>query len=457
VFSSKDPFTALERRAVITLAGIFWLRMFGLFLVLPVLAAYARNLPGSTPTLIGIALGAYGLTQALLQIPYGLLSDRFGRKRLLSIGLVVFAVGSVVAALAEHVVPLILGRALQGAGAIAAVILALTADLTRDQQRTKAMAVIGMSIGGAFFAALLLAPPLTGWIGVSGLFWMTMLLAVFALFVLLIWVPEVQQRQAAAPLSGKALVKQIGAVLRNGQLLRLDLGIFILHFVLTAMFVVVPLQLIDLGLASKFHWQIYLPVLLASVLAMVPLIMISTRSHWLPRILIIGVSLLLLAEILLANNYGTLWGLALALWVFFWGFNLLEATLPSLVSRLAPSASKGMALGVYNTFEFAGVFCGGTIAGWIFGLAGPAGVFYTCGAILLPWLVWLWLAPPPRLLESRILNLGADPPGHVADSLLAIPGVQEVIVVTEEGVAYLKVDSDKLDEKALENVNNTMT
>jgi len=376
--------------------------MFGLFLVLPVLSPYAQNLAGSTPLWVGVALGAYGLTQAVLQIPFGLLSDRIGRKIMLAIGLAIFALGSMVAALADHISLLIAGRALQGAGAIAAVVLALTADLTRDQQRTKAMAVIGMSIGGAFFAALLIAPPLTGWIGVPGLFWTTLVLTLMAIAVLFAWVPNAG---ALPPPRNDRILPQIVAVLRNGQLLRLDFGIFILHFVLTALFVVVPLQMIKLGLAGANHWHVYLPVLVGSVVAMLPFIMVSTRTHWLPRILLIGVSLLMIAEILLANSYTKMWGLALSLWVFFWGFNLLEATLPSLVSRLAPVTSKGTALGVYNTFEFSGVFCGGLAAGAIYGRFGPAGVFYACALMLLPWLVWSWLAPSLRLQNTQEAEL----------------------------------------------------
>ncbi len=340
-------------------------------------------------------MGAYGLTQAMLQIPYGMLSDRWGRKPLIAIGLLIFAAGSVVAALAEHVIWITIGRALQGAGAIAAVVLALAADLTRDQQRTKAMAVIGISIGGSFFAALLLAPILTGWFGVPGLFWMTMVLALGAIWVLFSLVPEPQQslNQGVAT----AVPAQIGAALRDGQLLRMDVGIFVLHFVLTGMFVVVPLELVALGMPIVEHWQVYIPVLLASVVFMAPLIMLSTREQWLPRILIIGSGLLIVAQLLLAENHASLWGLVLALWVFFWGFNLLEATLPSLVSRMAPRSSKGTALGVYNTFEFSGVFCGGLVGGLVYGALGTAWVFLICAALLLPWLLWVWRGPSLRV------------------------------------------------------------
>lgn len=444
---THDPFTTTERRAIAALAGIFWLRMFGLFLVLPVMAPYAEKLPGSTPLLVGATLGAYGLTQALFQIPFGLLSDRWGRKPMIAGGLLLFALGSMVAALADHIVWIVAGRALQGSGAIAAVILALTADLTRDQQRTKAMAVIGVSIGAAFFAALLSAPALTAWIGVPGLFWLTLLLALVAIMVLAVAVPTPLRSSRAREVT--TVPGQIGAALRDRQLLRLDLGIFVLHFVLTAIFIAVPLALVRLGLPTAKHWHVYVPVLLASVLAMAPLIMLSTRRQWLPRIMVIGVSLLLAAQMLLSVTHRGLWGLAAALWVFFWGFNLLEATLPSLVSRLAPAARKGTALGVYNTFEFAGVFFGGIIGGAVYGAFGASGVFLLCAALLLPWLIWLWRGPQPVLLESRTVAVGNHPPANLADRLLAVPGVREVVVIAEEGVAYLKIDGDHLDEEML--------
>ncbi|MDH3638733.1 MAG: MFS transporter, partial [Gammaproteobacteria bacterium] len=320
--------TKAEMRAVSVLAGIFGLRMFGLFLVLPVLALYADRLAGATPMLIGLALGAYGLTQAVLQIPYGLVSDRLGRKPVIVFGLLVFALGSVVAAAAHTVEWMIAGRALQGAGAIAAVVLALTADLTREEQRPKAMALIGMSIGLAFLLALMAGPLLAGWVGVPGLFWFTAGLALAAIVLLLGFAPTpVQARhhdvQTAPP--------QILNILKHPHLFRLNCGVFFLHLVLTSMFVAVPVALTrEVGFAVDSHWQIYVPVLLLSVATMLPLLFLASRKSWMPRVFIGSVAILLAGEVLLVFGFRSFPGLVVALWVFFWGFNTLEALLPSL-------------------------------------------------------------------------------------------------------------------------------
>ncbi len=441
-----------ERRAVATLAGIFGLRMLGLFLVLPVLALYAKRLPDHTPLLVGLAVGAYGLTQALLQIPYGLLSDRFGRKPLITIGLLVFALGSVVAALADGIWGVVIGRALQGAGAIAAVVLALTADLTREEQRTKAMALIGISIGMVFMIALIAGPILADWIGVSGIFWVTCALALAAIAVLWLSVPTpIQTARHGAVHTAPSQIKD---VLKDPQLLRFDAGIFVLHLVLTAMFVVVPLAMVHQGdLAVAHHWQVYVPVLVLSVLAVIPMIYLSTRKHLVGKIFAGAILLLMMSQLLMLFGYRSLLGLALSLWVFFWGFNALEAMLPSLISRVAPAASKGTAIGVYNTFEFLGVFAGGVVGGWIYGEWGMAWVFLFCLLMSGLWLVLALTGPALRLFDSRLLRVGHNAPEQaraLANRLLMVPGVMEAIIIAEEGVAYLKVDEHTLDEKKLQ-------
>jgi MFS family permease len=448
---NKHPMNRTERRAVATLAGIFGLRMLGLFLVLPVLALYAERLPDHTPLLVGLAVGAYGLTQALLQIPYGLLSDRFGRKPLITVGLLVFALGSVVAALADGIWGVIFGRALQGAGAIAAVVLALTADLTREEQRTKAMALIGISIGLVFIIALIAGPILGDWIGVSGIFWVTCALALAAIVVLWLLVPtpiQIARRGAV-----QTAPSQIKDVLSDPQLLRFDVGIFVLHLVLTAMFVVVPLALVHQGnLAVGHHWKVYVPVMVLSVAAVIPLIYLSTRTHLVRKIFSGAIMLLLVSQLLMLAGYHSLLGLVLALWVFFWGFNALEAMLPSLISRVAPAASKGTAIGVYNTFEFMGVFSGGVIGGWIYGVWGMAWVFVFCLLMLGVWLMVAVTGPAFKLFDSRLLRVGQSAPEQarvLANRLLTVPGVMEAIVIAEEGVAYLKIDKRALDEEKL--------
>lgn len=444
--------TSIERRTVATLAGVFSLRLFGLFLILPVFVLYAEELEGNTPFLMGVALGAYGLTQALFQIPYGLASDRFGRKPMIAIGLLVFAAGSIVAAMSDSILGVIVGRALQGAGAIAAVVIALVADLTREDQRTKAMALIGVTIGMTFLASLILGPLLNGWIGVKGIFWLTGVLAVLGIVVSVYWVPTHVgggRHRDVQPVPAQFL-----CVLKDAGLLRLDLGIFVLHFVLTAMFVVVPLALVhEAGLAADLHWRIYLPVLLLSVVAMIPLLFLSARRRLMRWVFAIGVAMLLAAQGVFYLGYQSLAWLAFALWAFFVGFNLLEALLPSLVSRMAPVDSKGTAIGVYNSFEFFGVFLGGTLGGYVRGAYGLNAVFILSGVVLAVWLVVAITAPVPRLLETHLLRVGPQPPAEarvLAERLAAIPGVSEAIVVAEEGVAYLKVDTGVVDTAMLD-------
>ena len=441
--------SAAERRAVSGLAGIFALRMFGLFLLLPVLAVYARDLPGSTPLLVGIAVGAYGLSQALLQIPFGWWSDRYGRKRVITIGLLIFGLGSVVAALGVHIWIVILGRFLQGAGAIAAAVLALTADLTREENRHKAMAVLGMAIGLVFMASLAAGPALTRVFGVSGLFWISAALAPVAMAVLWRFVPtpsrSVNHRDVeTAP-------EHVRQVLGNPHLRRLDLGIFVLHAVLTATFVAVPITLVHkLGIGVGEHWKIYLSVLVLSIPVMVPLIFLA-RGTRVFRMMPVAVALALAAQLVILFWPG-FWGLMVALWLFFCGFNTLEALLPSLVSRVAPAAGKGTAIGVYNTSEFLGVFIGGAAAGWIQGSYGLHGVAVMCTIALALWLLVLLTASAPALFDSRVLRIaGASraEAGGLSEELTRIPGVLEATVVAEEGVAYVKIDRDRLDEDQL--------
>ncbi len=447
----KDPMNSSERRAVGTLGGIFGLRMLGLFLVLPVLALHSERLPDHTPLLVGLAVGAYGLTQALLQIPYGLLSDRFGRKPLITVGLLVFAFGSAVAALADGIWGVIIGRALQGAGAIAAVVLALTADLTREEQRTKAMALIGISIGLVFIIALIAGPILDHWIGVTGIFWITCALALAA--IALLWLAVPTPIQTARHGAVHTAPSQIRDVLSDPQLLRLDAGIFVLHLILTATFVVVPLILVHQGgLDVGQHWKVYVPVMLLSVAAVIPLIYLSTRKYLLQKIFAGAIVLLLMSQGVMLMGYHSLPGVVLALWVFFWGFNALEAMMPSLISRVAPAASKGTAIGVYNTFQFLGVFSGGVIGGWIYGEWGVASVFLFCLLMAGIWLLLATTGPALKLFDSRLLRVGHTAPEQakaLADRLLAVPGVMEAVVIAEEGVAYLKIDKQALDEEKL--------
>ena len=376
--------TALEIRASVSLASIFALRLLGLFLILPVFAVYAQSIPGGTdPTLVGLALGIYGLTQGLLQIAYGAASDRWGRKPVIATGLVVFAAGSFIAAVATDIVWTIIGRAIQGAGAISAAVTALIADSTRDEHRTKAMALVGASVALTFASSLVLAPMLYPLFGVRGLFAMTGVLVVAAIGVLL-WVVPATPR---APAKLKSEDKFTRAALLDRQLLRLNAGIFVLHMVLMAMFVVLPVLLVQGGLPLPEHWKIYFPVVMLSFALMAkPLIVAERRG--LMRPLFIGSIVLVLAAQLgfLLRVDSVLW-MALWLLIFFTGFNILEASLPSLVSRIAPASAKGLALGIYNTAQALGLFVGGALGGAIVARWGSEAVFVFAAIVTAAW--WL--------------------------------------------------------------------
>ncbi len=376
-----DRMTPEERRTGASLASIFALRMLGLFLILPVFSVHAKTLPGGDNlALVGFALGAYGLTQAFFQIPYGVASDYFGRKLVIVVGLLVFALGSFVAAWAPDMTWIIVGRVLQGAGAISAAVTALAADLTREQHRTKVMAMIGSSIGLVFALSLVGAPVLYGWIGMSGLFVLTGVLALAAIGLLLKAVPP-----APAPHGHEKL--PLRRVLFDADLLRLNLGIFTLHMVQMAMFVVLPHALVDFGgLPPAAHWQVYLPAVLVSFAIMVPAIIAAERKDKLRPVFLAAVGLLAVVQIGLYVLHDNLWLLALWLLLFFVAFNVLEATLPSLVSRTAPPAAKGAALGVYNTTQAIGLFIGGAAGGYIAQHFSDNAVFAACAGLALTWL-----------------------------------------------------------------------
>ena len=448
-----EPLNHIERRAVSALALIFGLRMFGLFLVLPVLALYADGLPGATPLMVGLALGVYGLTQAIFQIPFGRLSDRFGRKRLITFGVLLFALGSVVSAEAATVPGMIVGRALQGAGAIAAVVLALLADLTREQQRIKATAWVGGMIGVAFLTALMGGSVLEGWVGVPGLFYLAAFAALMVMPVLWWGVPTPVH-------SGNLVYSRCrgdwSSVFSNRHLLRLDFGVFVQHLSLMALFVAVPPALVDvLGLGSPDHWRVYVPVLVASVVAMLPLLLLSMRSGKSYTAFRVALSLMLISAALLAWAAGQGWGLVGGLVIFFTGFNLLEALLPSLVSRVAPSPLKGTALGVYNTCQFVGVFVGGAVGGVIFGYFGPAGVFLLMGTLLALWWIVVLLGDVPVLMNSVTVYLEDMPAAQFEERIAALkqlPGVYDVTVLAGQNMVYLKVSPSGFHNASLDDV-----
>ena len=452
---SLSSLNRLEKRSITALASVYGLRMFGLFLILPVLAIYAEQLDGSSPMLMGVALGVYGITQAIFQIPFGVMSDKFGRKPIIIFGLVIFIIGSLVAAFSSTISGVIIGRALQGAGAIASVVLALTSDLTRENQRTKAMAFIGMTIGLSFLLALIFAPILEFVIGVKGLFILTAVLAGISIFVVHKVVPTPVQ---TCNLEVRAVPRRMLGLLKHPFLIRLDLGIFILHFVLTAMFVVVPVILLEqLKLPTQSHWKVYVPALLASIVFMVPMIILSSKKKWLMRVFLAAISILLFAQCLLMWRPLGVMGMTVCLFFFFWGFNLLEAMLPSLVSRVAPAAGKGSAMGVYNTFQFLGVFFGGLSGGFIYGKVGVTAVFVVAGLMLVIWVWLVYTAPKFKLLDSLVVSIDPSSNFDLSEQLKQVDGVEDVIIIEDESTAYLKVDKTLLDQQSLDALINNQS
>lgn len=440
-----SPMNAMERRAVFSLAGIFGLRIFGLFLILPVFAIYATDLENATPFLIGLTLGAYGLTQAMLQIPFGVLSDRWHRKKAIIIGLLIFALGSLIAGFADSIYGVLAGRLIQGAGAISAAVIALMADLTRESQRTKAMAIIGIGIGFIFMLSMMLGPIFEQWIGVNGIFLMTAVAAILAIPLLLIITPDPKR---LTHIEGTQPIKtQIKEVLKNTQLRQLDFGIFALHAVLTAIFVIIPFVLIDLGgLAKTDHWKVYSSVMVLGVIGMLPFMKISHQPEKVLGAMRLAVFILCLGVLLMLLNVdANWWGLLIGLALFFVGFNTMEATLPSLVSRIAPLASKGTATGVYNSAQFFGVFIGGATGGWLSGAFGFQAVLWFCLFILTSWLLLTIFTKELKLHESKLINMGVKDAYELkqrANKLRAVAGVEEVFLVAGEAMAYLKVDPD---------------
>ncbi len=447
----QQDMTPLERRATISAAGLFALRMIGLFMILPVFALYGEELEGSTPLLIGLAIGIYGLTQALLQIPFGMLSDRFGRKPMIAIGLLIFAAGSVVAAMSDSIVGVIIGRALQGGGAIAAVIMAMTADLTREEHRTKAMAMIGMTIGAAFAISLAMGPVLNNWIGVDGIFWLTAVLSLLGLVLLKYGVPRIEKYRFHR--DTEASPSQFKDVLKNGQLLRLDFGIFILHMILTASFVVMPLALRDhTGIDVSDHWQIYLGVMVLSFIGFVPLVILAEKYRKMKQVFVAATILIGLAQAILVFAIDSFWAVFATLLMFFIAFNALEATLPSWISKTAPADKKGTAMGVYSSSQFFGAFIGGVVGGLIHQHLGLEIVFLFCAVSAGIWaLVAVGMSVPPHL-KTYMINVGeidSLEASTLEEKLKVVTGVAEVVVVSEDGVAYLKVDSETVDWDSL--------
>jgi MFS family permease len=448
--SLANSMTAAELRASLGLAAIFGLRMLGMFIILPVFALYAEQLPGGADhTLIGVALGAYGLTQAVLQVPFGWLSDRWGRKRTIYLGLLLFAAGSFIAAAAHDIDMVILGRIIQGAGAISAAVIALTADLTRDEQRTQAMAIIGVTISVTFAASIAAGPLLNQAVGVPGIFAMTGVLALAAMAVVRWLIPD--PVRAVAPALGDR-APRFASVLRDPELARLNFGIFVLHSLLMALFVVVPFELRSAGVSAANQWQVYLPVMAGAFILMVPPVILAERWGRQKAVFLGSIAVLLTGQLGLIWLSQTGVGIGVSLLLFFLGFNLLEASLPSLVSRTAPPSAKGTAVGVYSSVQALGAFMGAAIGGLISQRLGSGWIFGFCAAATLLWLAVASGMRGPQPGSTRSYPVPPLDPKRAAGlsrKLAKVPGVREVMLLAGEGMAYLKVDSARFDERSV--------
>jgi MFS family permease len=402
----SQKMTSTERRAVGSLATIMSLRLLGLFMILPVFALYALQLTGSTPFLIGMAMGIYGLTQALFQIPFGMFSDHIGRKPVILFGLCIFIAGSIIAASSQNIYTMIIGRALQGAGAVGSTIIAMIADFTRVEQRSKAMAINGMTIGMSFSLAMILGPVFAAWLQVSGIFWLAAGLSVFGIVILFTLVPASSKSTWHSDTEPEPA--QFLTLLKEPQLLRLNLGVLILHAIFTASFVVIPIALDKLaGIPGKTQWTLYVPALAVSFVISLALIAIAEKKQCVKPFFIAGIALLGLAECFLLTGAHNKWLSGAAIILFFTAFSLLEAFLPSWVSRTAPKARKGTALGIYSCSQFLGIFVGGTLGGWLYGSISLLYVYLFCVSLALIWLPIasgmkspLYSKPPKRILTT---------------------------------------------------------
>ncbi|CAB1207462.1 MFS transporter [Acinetobacter bouvetii] len=437
---------ALERRSTFALSSIFALRMLGLFMIIPVFSVAGQSYQGATPVLIGLAVGVYGLTQAILQIPFSLLADRFSRKPLVIIGLLLFALGGAVAAMSESIYGVIVGRAIAGGGAVSAVVMALLADVTREEQRSKAMAVMGMSIGVSFMVAFSLGPWLTSLVGISGLFWVTTIMGLAAISMLL-FVPKVTRHHKNYQQGYAAQLKQ---VLKMGDLNRLHVSIFALHLLLTAMFVYMPSQLIQFaGIPLSSHGLVYLPLLVISLFFAFPSIILAEKYRKMRGIFLTAIGGIVLGLLVLIFGYESKYILLAGLGLFFIAFNVMEALLPSWLSKSAPIQSKATAMGINSSSQFLGAFFGGMIGGQLLLLNNTSMGWSILAVISVIWLLISFGLAQPRYLSSLVLSLPeTKQTDEWTSQLLAIRGIEEVVVMSDQQFAYVKIDKQLIDEAA---------
>ncbi|WP_168395785.1 MFS transporter [Acinetobacter indicus] len=437
---------ALERRSTFALSSIFALRMLGLFMIIPVFSVAGQSYQYATPTLIGLAVGVYGLTQAILQIPFSLIADRYSRKPLVVLGLLLFALGGAIAAMSETIYGVIIGRAIAGGGAVSAVVMALLADVTREEQRTKAMALMGMSIGLSFVIAFSAGPWLTGLVGISGLFWVTTIMGLAAIAMLLL-VPKVTRHHRNFQ---QGYLPQLKQVLKMGDLNRLHLSVFTLHLLLTAMFIYAPPQLIEYaGLPLSSHGWVYLPLLVLSLFFAFPSIILAEKYRKMRGIFLTAIGGIILGLIVMIFGFESKYILLIGLGLFFIAFNVMEALLPSWLSKAAPIQSKATAMGVNASSQFLGAFFGGMIGGQLLLLNNTAMGWSILTAVAIIWLLMSFGLAQPRYLSSMVFRLPeAKQTDEWTSQLLAIHGIEEVVVMSEQQVAYIKVDKQQIDDAA---------
>lgn len=446
--SLDSKLTVAERRTALALAAIVAFRMLGLFMLLPVMTTYGGALAGYTPMLAGLAVGIYGFTQACLQIPLGRLSDTWGRRPVITLGLVLFALGALVAALSDHIIGVIIGRAIQGAGAVSSAALALAADATAEHRRSKVMAIIGISIGGAFILAFLGGPLLASFGGLPAVFWATVVLALLSLLLTFWTVPKAPPAASAG--DGQARWATLWPLLRHGDLPRLSVGIFALHFVMTALFMVLPMKLVEFGIDRAEHASIYLPVLIGGVLLMGPLLRVAERRSLHKPILLLCLPLLALALTVVALPSLAL--LIVGLVLYFAAFNWLEASLPSWLSRIVPAGHKGTAMGFYASAQFLGAFAGGALGGMLMQWYGATAVLVAGVAMVLVWLLFALGQQPLPDWRTTQLPASGDELAAIALKLRALDGVIEVIPQPDQQALALRYDARRVNEQQLTDV-----
>ncbi|MFC6053463.1 MFS transporter [Acinetobacter sp. Ac_877] len=445
---------ALERRSTFALSSIFALRMLGLFMIIPVFSVAGQAYQGATPALIGLAVGVYGLTQAILQIPFSLIADRYSRKPLIVFGLLLFALGGAIAAMSDTIYGVIIGRAIAGGGAVSAVVMALLADVTREEQRSKAMAMMGMSIGLSFVIAFSLGPWLTSLVGISGLFWVTTIMGILAISMLFL-VPKVTRHHKNFQ---QGYLVQLKEVLKMKDLNRLHVSVFSLHLLLTAMFIYVPLQLINYAkIPLSSHGLIYLPLLVLSLFFAFPSIILAEKYRKMRGIFLTAIGGIILGLIFMIFGFESKYILLLGLGLFFIAFNVMEALLPSWLSKAAPIQSKATAMGVNASGQFLGAFCGGILGGQLIMLNNTAMGWSILTAIAIVWLFISFGLSQPRYLSSLVLRLpDTKQTDEWTSQLLAIHGIEEVLVMPEQQVAYVKVDKMQIDDAARQHLTHLL-